>query len=530
MDGPSKRASSFSSLLEQSRQLARQTGEYLIQRNVDQIDDTTRSLHGTLSHSTKDVAKNKGRYLLATKGFDADKLSRNLNAVNLKVTYEPLELALADTDLEGSLKYARLPSFWTLWRHFSLPCSCCSFAHDQIIMAAIQDAKKEVNRGRNVFVHKSLSFRAATLVLIVARLYLLQTLDHFKRNSVKKLDSDWEGAKSELLEALGFSSALLPRGTSAPSTPMKPGMDFTAAALASPATPLGRAGAARSAQEAVGKVTAYGKVVEELNHQRREKRAFSTMQAFQQAARTVDDTELVVLPFVLSSFALDRPLAKPRLLFLLPLLLVQRRKEVADCWDLLSRIVGEPGQGTSTAVALPEAVYERTYREAPEALSRKFLSGAKQFLEKQLRLGPSFSRFAFLSFSFSSSRRPTYSSPHVLSPPFLCGRYRYQRVMQLVVDRNAKRAELGGEPGMHSLARAYARAVALSRPGAHSQLEEAGSAWAEIYYALRAGDVGSACQLALSANPPLQEFAGLLQAFSQNVRHLALVPPTRALV
>lgn len=68
---------------------------------------------------------------------------------------------------------------------------------------------------------------------------------------------------------------------------------------------------------------------------------------------------------------------------------------MADCWDLLSRIVGEPEQATSTAVALPEAVYERTYREAPEALSRKFLSGAKQFLEKQLRLGPSFfSRFA----------------------------------------------------------------------------------------------------------------------------------------
>jgi hypothetical protein len=149
-------------------------------------------------------------------------------------------------------------------------------------------------------VNKSPSFHAATLVLIFARLYLLQTLDHFKRNSVKKLDSDWEGAKSELLEALGFSSALLPRGTSAPSTPMKPGMDFTAAALASPATPLGRAGAARSAQEAVGKMTAYGKVVDELNQQRREKRSFSTMQAFQQAARTVDDTELVALPFFLS--------------------------------------------------------------------------------------------------------------------------------------------------------------------------------------------------------------------------------------
>jgi hypothetical protein len=126
MDGPSKRASSFSSLLEQSRQLARQTGEYLIQRNVDQIDDTTRSLHTTLSHSTKDVAKNKGRYLLATKGFDADKLSRNLNAVNLKLTYEPLELALADTDLEGSLKYARLPLFWT----------CGDISHSNVRAAA----------------------------------------------------------------------------------------------------------------------------------------------------------------------------------------------------------------------------------------------------------------------------------------------------------------------------------------------------------------------------------------------------------
>jgi uncharacterized membrane protein len=104
MDGSGKKAS-FSSLLEQSRQLARQTGDYLIQRNVDQIEDTTRQLQTTLSRTTKD-AKNKGRYLLAKTGFDTDKLSRNLNAINLKLTYEPLELALTDTDLEGSLKYA----------------------------------------------------------------------------------------------------------------------------------------------------------------------------------------------------------------------------------------------------------------------------------------------------------------------------------------------------------------------------------------------------------------------------------------
>jgi hypothetical protein len=177
-------------------------------------------------------------------------------------------------------------------------------------------------------------------------------------------------------------------------------MDFTAAALASPATPLGvRAGAARTAQEvvALGKMTVYGKVVDELNKQRKEKRAFSTMQAFQQAARTVDDTELVpstppppplalLVGLLLLLLLLLLELCMTRLFppSLLTCLRLQRRKEVADCWDLLGRVVSEPEQGAS-AVALPEAVYERTYREEPEALSRKFLAGAKQFLEKQLR-------------------------------------------------------------------------------------------------------------------------------------------------
>jgi len=57
-----------------------------------------------------------------------------------------------------------------------------------------------------------------------------------------------------------------------------------------------------------------------------------------------------------------------------------------DCWDLLGRIVGESEQGKENS--LSEAVYERIYHEDPKVLSRKFLTGAKQFLEKQLRHPP----------------------------------------------------------------------------------------------------------------------------------------------
>lgn len=68
-----------------------------------------------------DAHKNKGRYLLATKGFDAEKLAQHLNSINLKTTFEPLE-PLSENDLDGYLRHE----------------------HDTIILTAIQEAKKEV--------------------------------------------------------------------------------------------------------------------------------------------------------------------------------------------------------------------------------------------------------------------------------------------------------------------------------------------------------------------------------------------------
>ncbi len=63
-------------------------------------------------------------FLLAGKGYDAEKLSRTLNSINLKTTFEPLE-PLAEADIEGYLRHE----------------------HDMIILTAIEESKKKVKLG-----------------------------------------------------------------------------------------------------------------------------------------------------------------------------------------------------------------------------------------------------------------------------------------------------------------------------------------------------------------------------------------------
>lgn len=87
----------------------------------------------------------------------------------------------------------------------------------------------------------------------------------------------------------------------------------------------------------------------------------------------------------------------------------------------------------------------------------------------------------------------------------------------MVVDRHARTAELGGDPGMHSLARAYARAVISNRSASYGQIEDSG-VWADIYYALRAGDLEAARRLAKDlGSPSLQDFVILLKTYKDNV-------------
>jgi nuclear pore complex protein Nup93 len=60
-------------------------------------------------------------YLLSGSGVDAEKLSRNLHAIDLKSTFEPIQ-TITDTDIDAYLKHE----------------------HNLIILTAIEEAKKEV--------------------------------------------------------------------------------------------------------------------------------------------------------------------------------------------------------------------------------------------------------------------------------------------------------------------------------------------------------------------------------------------------
>ncbi len=60
--------------------------------------------------------------MLSGQGFNTDRLSRDLNAINIKTTFEPLE-PLVETDLDGYLKHEQ----------------------DMIVLTAIEESKKEVN-------------------------------------------------------------------------------------------------------------------------------------------------------------------------------------------------------------------------------------------------------------------------------------------------------------------------------------------------------------------------------------------------
>ena len=68
------------------------------------------------------ISDNSSHFLLAGTGFDADKLTRNLNAINLRTTFEPLE-PISDTDIDAYLRHE----------------------HELMILTALEESKKEVN-------------------------------------------------------------------------------------------------------------------------------------------------------------------------------------------------------------------------------------------------------------------------------------------------------------------------------------------------------------------------------------------------
>jgi len=90
---------------------------------------------------------------LAQRGLDPEKLTKNINAIDLARTFESLE-PLAETDVEGYLRHE----------------------HEMIIVSAIEEGQKESVR-------------------------------QFEDRTFRSLESDWERTKRQIFEELGHQGA-----------------------------------------------------------------------------------------------------------------------------------------------------------------------------------------------------------------------------------------------------------------------------------------------------------------------------------
>lgn len=106
----------------------------------------------------------------------------------------------------------------------------------------------------------------------------------------------------------------------------------------------------------------------------------------------------------------------------------------------------------------------------------------------------------------------------------------YTKFIKMTVFANLPSASLGGIPGTYHLVRSYLNVrVPASTPGLDDGLVDGVPIWALIYYSLRCGDLGAACEAARQAGPGLGDILNLLQEVKASADN-RLSPQTESLV
>ena len=198
-----------------------------IHRRVDQIEEDSRRLVAKAARTGDLTNKNRGHYLLARRGYDADKLARSLNAIDLRTPFEPLD-ALADTDVVGYLQHQ----------------------HELVVVTAVMEAKKE-------------------------------TVASFERAYVASLEAEWDEKKRELLDAF--------RGAQASANPSLP-LGDSLATPGKVSTGAGGALGGTSGVLMDAKMKAYADVVQAINEEGANP-GFGMVEAFHETAAGLDDRD-----------------------------------------------------------------------------------------------------------------------------------------------------------------------------------------------------------------------------------------------
>lgn len=182
-------------------------------------------------------------------------MARNLNAINLKKTLEPIE-PIAETDIDAYLKHE----------------------HDLTILTAIEETKKDVS--------SKCSWN----------LTLNKCINRFEQQFQTSMEQDWENTKQELLE-VDFKSQIRP---TTPSAPANANLSF---GFAQPAFDQGQQlpfsspslGRKRPYQPQVidNKMAKYLIVINTLIDHKKMSKSFKLLSAFEEVTASSDDRDSV---------------------------------------------------------------------------------------------------------------------------------------------------------------------------------------------------------------------------------------------
>ncbi|KAJ3094527.1 hypothetical protein HDU97_007963 [Phlyctochytrium planicorne] len=227
-----------------------------LERGLDQIAAQTRKLSAKSSRTgdgafrasgTGEIASgssgvvagqidSRTAYLLANKGFDADKVSATLSMIDPAATFEPVE-GLYDTDIEGYLKQE----------------------HDAIMVNAIEESRS-------------------------------QTLKDCDERFERALHRDWEKAKKRIFEELGqHQQRPSHRSFKSPGRPL-----IGRQGASTPTSSVGGMAGSQpiaqpsSSMQMLPRNKNYAQVIEALNKSRLEKKPFELIQSFYSVAQKLD--------------------------------------------------------------------------------------------------------------------------------------------------------------------------------------------------------------------------------------------------
>ncbi|KAK1945172.1 Nuclear pore complex protein Nup93 [Phytophthora citrophthora] len=336
----------FRALYQSSLKLTTSLGDLgipRIEKRLEQLDDASRSLNqpprGSGSRKRPAAAgADKANFLLASKGIDAEKLSKELQHFEIAPEFEP-ETPLGETDLEGYLAHH----------------------HEMIVLTAIED----VNR---------------------------RTVEATHDRMNRAMIDDFEDAKQRLLEDLGGAKQLGIRNYPRVLENEEAGSIFSSATrekrqALEPASGLGLSGASFAGQPRFQSTTnsAFGTSLH-MSQLRVENAMTEEMKQYYSVIKELNNSRV---PNTRSQFELARHFQHVCSSNVSVSVTGSKWEAVLKCWQLVNDVLACGDATKPSAPKLAEREFQAVRQGSDEAqhamLQHRFAFGARVFLENQFR-------------------------------------------------------------------------------------------------------------------------------------------------